>query len=68
MGFYQLLHTNGPNLVANVKPNIHKWPQTFQIILFKPPSKPLNKPTDLLEIIDHMDNRGWKEPSHESSS
>ena len=68
MGVYQLLHTNRPNLVANVKPSIHKQPQTFSVRLFKPPSKPLDKPTDLLEITDYMDDRSQKEPSHESSS
>ena len=34
MGFHQLLHTNRPYLLANVKANIHKWPQTFQVGLF----------------------------------
>ena len=61
MGFYQLLCTNRPNLVANVKPTIHKWPKTFQVRLFRASSKPLDKPTHLLEIIGHMDGRGWKE-------
>ena len=37
MTFYQLLHTDRPNLVVNVKPNIQKQPQTFQGRLFKPP-------------------------------
>ena len=67
MGFYQLPHTNRPNVVANVEPNIQKWPQNFQDRLFTPPSKSLDKPTDLLEIIDHMDDRCQKEPCHESS-
>ena len=68
VGFYQLLHTNRPYLVVNVKPSIHKWLQTFQVRLFKPPSKPFDKPTDLIKIIDCMDDRGQKEPSQESSS
>ena len=49
MGFHKLLHTNRPNLVANVKPNIHKQPQTFQVRIFMLLSKPLDKPTDLLK-------------------
>ena len=68
MAFYQLLHTNSPNGVANVKPNMQKWPHTFQVRFFKPPSQPLDKPTDLPEMIDCVEDRGQKEPSHESSS
>ena len=49
-------------MVAYAKPNIHKWPQTFQVRLSKHPSKFLDKPTDLLEIFDQMDDMltyGW---------
>ena len=55
IGFYQLLHNRHPTLAEKVKPNLKKYPQTFDIKLFKTSARQLNKPIALWQALDRID-------------
>ncbi len=63
MGFYQLLHSVKPKLLQNVNPKIHSRQQTIPLRLSKGIIKPLDKATDLRDIIDRIAENKYPDPS-----